>query len=52
MSETERLCIRHEDELLAELIARHDHAYETAEHSIWTRLLARLIAPWVRRARA
>ena len=52
MSETERLYVEREDELLGELIARHDHAYEAAEHSFWTRLVARIIAPRVGTTRA
>jgi hypothetical protein len=43
LPETERLWIAREEELLAELLARHDEAYERTEHSLVTRLLARLV---------
>jgi uncharacterized membrane protein len=52
MSETERLWIAREDELLGELLAGHDHAYESTEHSVWTRLFARVIVPRLGTARA
>ena len=52
LAETERLWIAREDELLGELLARHDHAYEATEHSIWTRMCARVIAPRLGSARA
>jgi uncharacterized membrane protein len=52
IGETERLWLAEEDELLGELLTRHDHAYEATEHSVWTRILARVITPRLREARA
>jgi len=52
LAETERLWLAKEDDLLGELLMRHDHAYEATEHSLWTRMLARIIAPRLRERRA
>jgi uncharacterized membrane protein len=52
IDETKRLWLGEEDELLAGLLACHDHAYEATEHSVWTRLLARVIVPRLRTAGA
>jgi len=39
LSETETLWVDREQHLLGELLATHDHAYESTEHSLFTRFL-------------
>lgn len=52
LGETEQLWLAKEDAFLGGLLHRHDHAYESTEHSVWTRVLARIIAPRLGTARA
>ena len=52
LEETGQLWLAKEDALLGGLLHRHDHAYEAIEHSVLTRMLARIIAPRLREARA
>jgi uncharacterized membrane protein len=52
IDETKKVWLAQEDQLLGELQTRHDAAYEGTEHSVWTRLLARMIAPRLREVRA
>jgi uncharacterized membrane protein len=52
IDETKRLWLAEEDELLGELLACHDHAYESTEHSVWTQMFARIMVPRLRTAGA